>query len=317
MSVRSVRNRLWTKVYNNCVTYGESSFEYKICSRLRDAKIKNTPYEKLPLVRTVMDDKKIIVPLSHNIPMYKKNYDNYDKAIAVLAKMVLHHEGKLNFVDVGANVGDTIINVGIFDEAKYLLVEGNPLFYNLIEENLNLNDENINYVLEKSFISDDEDNHFKINNRMSSASLTPTDVETEDTFKSLDRVIREYSFEPNIVKSDTDGFDFKVLRSGRETFEKYKPYIFFEWVPLWLERNHENPMSIWNYLNSLGYEKAIAFDNYGNPISLIDTNDGDNLRLFMNYTKNRNKRIYYFDFLLFNSSKQFDVNEYMKQFENY
>lgn len=49
-------------------------------------------------------------------------------------------------------------------------------------------------------------------------------------FFTLDSIVTIYHFEPNLIKIDTDGFDFKVLRGAQRTLKEYAPVIFFEWV---------------------------------------------------------------------------------------
>ncbi|RAX52443.1 hypothetical protein CCY99_07275 [Helicobacter sp. 16-1353] len=112
------------------------------------------------------------------------------------------------------------------------------------------------------------------------------------------------------MKIDTDGFDFKVLRSARETLEMHKPCIYFEWDKFHLEAQNENVLSIFSFLGELGYEWAIIYDNFGNLLCTISTSDTQNLALLMKYTKISNCNIFYYDVLLFHSIS--DCEEYLR-----
>lgn len=48
------------------------------------------------------------------------------------------------------------------------------------------------------------------------------------SIKTLDDIILEYHFVPNFIKIDTDGFDFKVLRSAESALISHKPTLYFE-----------------------------------------------------------------------------------------
>ncbi|RDU65677.1 hypothetical protein CQA44_00910 [Helicobacter sp. MIT 14-3879] len=128
--------------------------------------------------------------------------------------------------------------------------------------------------------------------------------------KSLDEIVGISSFQPNFIKIDTDGFDFKVLRSAKQTLIKYKPCIYFEWDKFHLESQQEKPISIFSYLLSLGYEECMIFDNFGNAICVINSCDCQNLQMLLDYTKNSQCNIYYYDVLSFHKDSKLSIKEY-------
>ena len=130
---------------------------------------------------------------------------------------------------------------------------------------------------------------------------------------TLDNIISSQNFNPNFIKIDTDGFDFKILRSAKHTLKTHHPAIFFEWDKFFLEEQGENPISVFEMLQDLGYEELIIFDNFGNLLCKIHSNDKQNLALLLDYTKQSNKNIYYYDILAFCKHSNISANEYLKE----
>lgn len=56
-------------------------------------------------------------------------------------------------IDVDANIGDSVINIGLRD-AKYLLIEGVSKYAKLIEHNLSFDYE---YILKQVFLAENEE----------------------------------------------------------------------------------------------------------------------------------------------------------------
>ena len=131
-------------------------------------------------------------------------------------------------------------------------------------------------------------------------------------FKTLDSVVLEHNFAPNFIKIDTDGFDFKVLRSAENTLQTYKPLVFFEWDLFLLQAQNENPLSIFSNLANLGYQNALIFDNFGTLLCAYNLKDSINLKLLLAYTKNSDKNIYYYDVLVFPDTGIYDAKECME-----
>ena len=116
----------------------------------------------------------------------------------------------------------------------------------------------------------------------------------------------------NFIKVDTDGFDFKVIRSAENTLKTYKSTLFFEWDLFFLQAQNENPTSIFTYLNSLGYTQLLIFDNFGNLLVILHSDDIQNLSLILDYTRKSNKHIYYYDVLALHKDTPLDAWECAK-----
>lgn len=199
-------------------------------------------------------------------------------------------------IDVGANIGDTVVFTNI-PEGKYLLIEGEDSYNQLIDKNLKQNHiPTQNAIVENVFIGDC-DKHFSNNLQDGSGSLKASLDKKGITTVSLDDVVKKHNFKPNFIKIDTDGFDFKVIRSAKETLKQYTPILFFEWDKFFLKNQNENPLSIFPILQKLGYYDIFIFDNFGNLLCRENINNLDNLQRLLDYTEKSNKNIYYYDLL--------------------
>lgn len=78
------------------------------------------------------------MPFSHTIFYYQKLYPNYDMWLHRIGSYIMAKQGTLKMIDVGANIGDTAVFMNI-PQAKYLLIEGERSYVQLIKENLALN----------------------------------------------------------------------------------------------------------------------------------------------------------------------------------
>lgn len=314
-------SRFYTKIYNILLDLNRDSYIQRgivfAVGEIRKYKISKTKdYQKMPLVKTFIEGRKIIVPLSHNLAFYKKKYKNYDKHIIAVCNYVKEQKGYYNFIDVGANVGDTIINIGIVDKAKYLLIEGGEYYISLMKRNLK--NYKYDYKLVDCFLSDEySDDGYEIRYRSGTASLVKDQNQHNKKTFTLDEVVSKEKFEPNILKIDTDGFDFKVLRGSKNTLKEYKPVIFFEWWSEYLVKNEEEPISIFKLLYEMGYKEGLLFDNYGTPILVIETKDTMNLELLEQYSRNREKQICHYDVLLFHESDILCVNDFLRKMYKY
>ena len=238
------------------------------------------------------------MPFDHTIFINQKHFPNYDMQLHKIAKTIVQGGGDLRMIDIGANIGDTIVFTNI-PNGKYLLIEGEKAYNSLIEANLANNNIPLeNSIIENVFIGDSDD-RFLNNLKDGSGSLIKTDRDALGTSTvALDFIVEKWGFEPNFIKIDTDGFDFKVIRSAKHTLKKYNPPLYFEWDKFFLEKQKEDPLSIFPFLKELGYEDIFIFDNFGTLLCKEQVSNTDNLNRLLNYTERSNLNIYYYDLLV-------------------
>ena len=174
-------SRGWSFLYNATLKMENKHFRGRLpliycLKRLRQHKIDKTKdFTNLPLVRTEIEGRSLVVPLAHNLAFYKEKFAHYDKHIISICQYVQSRLGALAFIDVGANVGDTVINLGIADHAQYLCIEGDAFYYKLLRNNLG--NYSYQYHAINCFLTDQtsQDHYYQVEHAVSSAKLMYTD----------------------------------------------------------------------------------------------------------------------------------------------
>lgn len=241
---------------------------------------------------------KIHIPFSEMSPQYYNRFPNYDRQLGRIAEYIREKKNSLNVIDVGANIGDTALGIG--NSAKFILVEGNKKFNELISYNLR---NGFDYKLICAFAGSAADDNGKVYEFVEDNG-TGHLVETDDGVgtTTIDSIVEDNSFAVDILKIDTDGFDFEVIRGSEKTLKKYKPVLYIEWAAYLLAEHEESPVCIFDKLYEWGYQRALVFDNYGDLVTVVNTNDTEALKVLSDYPKNCRQRIHYFDLCLVHCS---------------
>lgn len=262
-------------------------------------------------VYTIINKHLVKCPFSHKLPFYQRQFPKYDRQLPIICKWlekVLRRE--LTIIDVGANIGDTVINIG-GKGSYYILFEGNYDYYKYIKYNL----KDYKYNLESCYLSDVSGERVKITNHDGTGSLKIDVSEVNDCNDisiSLDDIIRNKysSVRIDLIKIDTDGFDFKVIRGASNLLRTQHPLVFFEWDKYYLDQQGENYMDIFQKLILWGYSNLLIFDNYGNFISIISIDNFEQLESLMRNTRKQGCP-YYYDLLCIHESQKSIIESLM------
>lgn len=255
---------------------------------------------------------------AHQLSFYQKQFPLYDRQLSKLCHY-MHNELKrpINIIDVGANVGDTVLNIGLKD-AFYLCVEGNESFARLIQYNLK---HRYNYSLETCYLTDNPtEKNYRSETTNGTNRLVLYDNNSYDRgvfTQTLDQLIdakyKDRIFD--LIKIDTDGFDFKVIRGAIQSLKQWKPLLFFEWDKAYCKEQGEDALSIFPLLDDLGYSDCILFDNFGNPFDFVQTSDITKLCDYIEKTIGDGLPFYY-DVLAVNKEGAFNASQLYKLFSN-
>ena len=262
------------------------------------------------IIRTSTNGQRLYCTFAHQLPFYQKQLPYYDRQLSKLCHY-LHNELRrtINIIDVGANIGDTVLNINLKD-AFYLCVEGNKNYASLIELNLK---NKYSYSLEECYLTDKSvptDYRFEVANGTN--RLLPTNDSTAEgiLLQTLNQLIdskyKDINFD--LIKVDTDGFDFKVIRGARKYIEKCHPFLFFEWDKKYCKEQGEDPLSIFPLLEDLGYSECILFDNYGKLFDTVKTSDINKLEKHIENTIGQGLP-YYYDVLAINNTCGLSANQ--------
>ncbi len=245
----------------------------------------------------------LLFPYNHKLPDYQCDFKNYDKKLKVIVEQIQKNIVVSNsiIVDIGANVGDTVASIRKYTQSLICCIEGDSFYLNYLRENVKLFD---NVLLFESYVAGVDSVAGKISRGNGTARIV-TDNETEDIYnklkiKQLAVILNEaeLKFENvELLKIDTDGFDFQILLANRYFIEKFKFNLYFEYDISFNKDDYANSLELMKMLDNSGY-KLIVYDNFGNLLEIIQDNFSGLFELLNGYLISCRKNgggIYYFD----------------------
>ena len=201
-----------------------------------------------PIVRHRVGPADLLLPLSHELPFYRKDHPLYDRAIGRIAA-----EAGGPVVDVGANVGDTAASIRGHTDAPILCVEGDERYFELLERNApQLGD----VELERAFVEGPA--RATVERGGGTARVAPGDDELPS--RPLAAILADHPrfAEPALVKIDTDGMDIPIVLASLDLLARTKPVLFFEYDP----HLGADP-SVFERLREAGYRTMDVYENTG------------------------------------------------------
>ncbi len=210
----------------------------------------------------------IIIPITHDLPINIKIYPEYNQNLGKIAKAIEEKYPSNSIIDVGANIGDSVAIIHKYVKSPILCIEGNDLYLPLLRANTS---SLTNVCIEDSFVGDEE----VVVSTHSSLGTAFIEKSSGDGIKvkKISTILDKHPTFKNskLFKTDTDGFDNKILKGAKAYFNEIKPIIFFEYDPYFLSKQNEIGYDIFGYLNNLGYSDLMLFENTGRYIFTINT----------------------------------------------
>jgi len=196
--------------------------------------------------------------------------------------------------DVGANVGSMALRFAQgASEGQVYAFEPTDYAFKKLQRNLSLNPilaERISPV--QQFLSDQTkpdpqiqayaswkvDGSAKNSHPLHGGTIKPADSVPAITLDQF--YVRNHIQRLDLIKIDTDGHEYKVLKGARETIKKYLPFVIFEIGGYVLKEQELEFEAFLAYFESLGYSllntkngKKINLQNFSNQIPLRATTD--------------------------------------------
>ena len=252
-----------------------------------------------PLVSYDLNGVSIRLNLSHELPYYREEHPTYCANLSRLTAFVRQRFGGLRMIDVGANIGDSYCLAGEVAGDEFLLIEGDSRYFKLLEMNTakaRAVTSLLTFVSDKAGASTD-----KLVSGLGTGHITSTGEEGDSiVYSTIDGLIKDHpSFaRTNILKTDVDGFDCRVLRGADDLIKSASPVLFFEHSPFMLSKAHEDDRDIFKRLGEWGYGKLIFYDNRGFLAGCFDTADSTLIDDLMSYALQQ-KDAYYYDICCF------------------
>ena len=244
------------------------------------------------------------MPAEHPLPTVLHYFPQYNRPLALAASAIESHSSdrKLTVIDVGANIGETVAAIEQRTQnVSYLCLEADQDLAELCRFN---HQGNPRVQTEQCFIGEQEgalvqlqdDGRANPSTKLMEASSLPENNHCGRLVR-LDTVavpFVETNKGVDLIKVDTEGYDFSVLRSAAALIGRYKPALYFEWFPDLLIDLHEQVWDGFDYLENLGYHHFVFFASQGDYYCHLSRPDHFTLKSLAS-AASKNKSLLYFD----------------------
>ena len=174
----------------------------------------------------------------------------------------LPKDKSLNIIDVGAQSGLYSLFAKHLPLSNFYSFEPFKQTFNLLNDNITLN--NITNVKTYNIGLSNKKERAILNSSMSHNGLHTignnpkrfNDIcKVEIDVDTIDNLFYEKNIPVNVIKIDTEGWEYFILKGGEKTIKKYKPYIQIEWNEINMEQCNVDKNEFNNYLQELNYIK--------------------------------------------------------------
>jgi FkbM family methyltransferase len=223
----------------------------------------------------------LIMRESHNLPRYIAEHPFYDTVLPAFAVFLTERvERRLFIVDIGANVGDTAALVAAAtgpDHVSFLCVEADDEFFSFLQENTKDIEVQACHVIAGA---NNKIDNVEIRSVGGSAAVVVGTGEPKQVVRVDDLIDGRLV---DLIKIDTDGFEYEVLNGLSDTLNNQTPHVFIEFSPKHLRKYGQvEPSAVLSLLQSCGYISAIVYDNLGYPVGVFDLG-GDSISYLDKY----------------------------------
>jgi FkbM family methyltransferase len=245
------------------------------------------------------------MPAEHPLSATLHHFPQYNRPLAMAIKAIASSSSgnpNLTVVDVGANIGETVAVIEqLVPDVSYLCIEADEDIARICRFN---HRGNPRVQIEQCYIGENAGSLVMLQDDGRANPSTKLIDEANFDGSSgygqlvrLDSVAGPFADAHNglrLIKVDTEGYDFSVLRSGATLIERYRPALYFEWFPDLLTDLQEQVWSGFDFLEGLGYHHFVFFSSQGDYYCHLSRPDHFVLKSLAS-TASQNKSLLYFD----------------------
>jgi FkbM family methyltransferase len=219
-------------------------------------------------VRRVVQGTELRLPWSHRLPDYVAVHPTYGLNVVDLAHALSERtDGPLHVLDVGANVGDTALQILDRVDARVLCVEGDPYWLTWLRRNVRSHER---VAVEPSLVGVGDTTPLSPVRHGGTTRFVPAASSGSAPVCSPGELrARHPGFAGvRLVKCDTDGFDVPLVPALAAAWDS-RPVVFFEYDHRLSRLAGHDPVGVWPALAGLGYVEAGVWDNHGRPLGRV------------------------------------------------
>lgn len=257
---------------------------------------------------------------NHMLPNYQERFCMYDRIIPYLAS--ISNNGTI--IDIGANVGDTVVSMIKHTNSRFLCIEPNNDFYEILCKNIEmLPREYIKRIkLKKAFISQKMNENYIMDTQHGTAKKVLVDYATKTESITLKNCIDDANItyqDIKLIKVDTDGFDYECIMSMEDILGNISPLLYWE-NAFEVDDSFDGYSKLNDYLKQNQYEYFFIFDNFGNYLSEGNNEFLQSINDYLNRMKkfNTGRTFFYVDVIACKSDKvevvRKMIQEYISEF---
>lgn len=212
--------------------------------------------------------KKMKIALPASTDIYLTGGKSHSSEIRLAKFLILNLEKGNHFLDIGAHYGYfTIIGSELVGDNGIVFSFEPSQSYSILSENASLLK---NTTIFKKALSNSINNivFYEFQNMQSEYNSSevsqfeneewfqnapPTKIEVEAT--TIDTLVQQSKFNPNIIKIDVEGAEDKVIQGGIDYFKSHSPKIVMEYLEP--KRNNQNHKKAEEMLLKIGYKSYI------------------------------------------------------------
>jgi FkbM family methyltransferase len=208
---------------------------------------------------------RMVLPWPHRLPDYA-NGTEYGQNLVNLARLLGRDGSPVHVLDVGANVGDSTLQILDATDARVLCIEADPYYLEYLHLNV---DPRPQVAVVEALLSPDVRTEATTAVRVGGttrftegtagdalASVTPAELRARHPdFADL-----------RLVKSDTDGYEVVLVPAIAREWADARPVLFFEYDPHLTRVAGNDPLAVWPELASLGYRDVAVWGNGGHAL---------------------------------------------------
>jgi FkbM family methyltransferase len=221
------------------------------------------------------------LPAGHALPRYQEAHRLYDRFPLILGEVLPHGDADL-IIDVGANVGDTAAALCSVPGRRIVCIEASSRYFDFLQDNASTLRQHghditcVNALIGLPGLS----GQIREGDSSGEFVLAKNGRPTQSLDAVLSPLLQNEHDRIVLIKTDADGMDASILRSGTQTLRQHEPLL------LW-ENEIKTPDGVCSYqsafalLRDVGYNRFSIFDNFGNL--MLETSTAGHLHDLTSY----------------------------------